>query len=501
MVDRFLIQASCDPSAPAVVNDDHRVSYGELERRVRTLAAIFAARESPRVLIALPSGADAYAAMLAAGLAGGFYTPLNVGAPAMKWAHVCRLVQPDFIVGPTDIVGLLLPEAPGACAVDISDGLVGPQLHGRGRRHEIAYVIFTSGSTGVPKGVVVARSGLDHYLGWVERSLGITAADRVSQYANIAFDLSVLEIYGALCHGASLHPAGGLGDRSMPARMIERERLTIWISVPSVVSLMIQAGELTPAHVGSLRRLVFCGEPLLAHQVDAVFRACPRALVQNTYGPTEATVSMTSIVLAADSAIDRDTRSIPIGEPIEGMELLLLGDGVPGGGVPDKGEPDEGELVIVGPQLALGYWQDPDRTASAFRTVMRNGRPCRAYHTGDRAEVRNGRLHFKERIDFQVKIKGFRIELEEVATALAAIGFGNACVFKHEHRDRLVAVVEAPFPEAFDERAVRRALLDRLDAYAVPQEIRAVSRLSRNDNDKIDREMTRAWFRQSSPAG
>ena len=136
MVDRFLIQASCDPSAPAVVNDDHRVSYGELERRVRTLAAIFAARESPRVLIALPSGADAYAAMLAAGLAGGFYTPLNVGAPAMKWAHVCRLVQPDFIVGPTDIVGLLLPEAPGACAVDISDGLVGPQLHGRGRRHE-----------------------------------------------------------------------------------------------------------------------------------------------------------------------------------------------------------------------------------------------------------------------------------------------------------------------------------------------------------------------------
>ncbi len=487
-LDRFLIRASHDPGAPAVVNDGHWVSYGELEDRARALARVFAARTAPRVLIALPSGADAYAAMLGAGLAGGFYTPLNVNAPALKWAHVCRLLQPDFIVGPAAIVQPLLEQAPGACGVDLATAAHGPRLRGQGTRHETAYVIFTSGSTGTPKGVAVARSGLDHYVGWIGRSLGITAADRVSQYANIAFDLSVLEIYGALCHGASLHPAGGLGDRMMPARMVERERLTVWVSVPSVISLMMQAGELTPAHVGSLRRLVFCGEPLLAHQVDAVFRACPQAVVQNTYGPTEATVSMTSLVLEADSPIDRDAPSIAIGEPIEGMELLLVG-----------GEStDEGELVIVGPQLALGYWQDPERTAHAFRTLVRDGRPCRAYHTGDRAERRQGRIHFRERIDFQVKVRGFRVELGEVAAALMAIGFANVCVFKHDREERLVAVVETASPALFDERAVHRALLARIDPYAVPQEIRATDRLPRNDNDKIDRELTRAWFRQSS---
>ncbi len=485
-VDCFLVQASRDARALAVVNDGHRVSYGELEDRARALAGIFMARTAPRVLIALPSGADAYAAMLGASLAGGFYTPLNVNAPALKWAHVCRLLQPDFIVGPAAIVQPLLEQAPGACGVDVAAALDGPRLRGRGTRHETAYVIFTSGSTGTPKGVVVARSGLDHYVGWVGRSLEITAADRVSQYANIAFDLSVLEIYGALCHGASLHPVGGLGDRMMPARMVERERLTVWVSVPSVISLMMQAGELTPAHVGSLRRLVFCGEPLLAHQVDAVFRACPRAMVQNTYGPTEATVSMTSLVLTADSPIDRDAPSIAIGDPIEGMELLLVGDE----------SADEGELVIVGPQLALGYWQDAERTEHAFRTIVRDGRPCRAYHTGDRAERRaDGRIHFRERIDFQVKVRGFRVELGEVAAALMAIGFANVCVFKHDREERLVAVVETASPALFDERAVHRALLARIDSYAVPQEIRATDRLPRNDNDKIDRELTRAWFR------
>jgi D-alanine--poly(phosphoribitol) ligase subunit 1 len=375
--------------------------------------------------------------------------------------------------------------------VDVASCASGPRFAGRGARHETAYVIFTSGSTGTPKGVVVARSGLDHYVNWIGTSLQVGSSDRVSQYANVAFDLSVLEIYGALCFGASLHPAGGLGDRMMPARMVEREQLTIWISVPSVVGLMMQANEVTQENLGSIRRFVFCGEPLLGTQVEALFSACPDATVQNTYGPTEATVSMTSVVMTADSFAGECGSSVALGDPIKGMNLLLLGG-------PSA---DEGEIVIVGPQVALGYWQDPVKTDKAFRTVVQDGKVCRAYFTGDWAERREGRIFFKQRIDFQVKIKGFRIELDEIAAAIVASGFPNVCVFKHN--ERLVAVIEASASSPFNDRALHQVLARRLESYAIPQDLRVIRRLPRNDNDKIDRELTRNWYAsltQATPA-
>ena len=481
-VDRFLGAAALRPDAAAVVEADEVVTYGTLADHARALAALFAEHDRPSILVALPPGADAYAVMLAAGLAEGFYTPLNIQSPVAKWRHVCRVLQPDIIVGDREMLARLADEAPRARLIDIDDRSMQARLTGPGKRHEIAYVIFTSGSTGAPKGVAVPREGLDHYVGWIGREMAIRPDDRVSQYANIAFDLSVLEIYGALCFGASLHPACGLGDRLMPARMVERERLTIWVSVPSVVGLMIQAGQMNRDCLGTLRRFVFCGEPLLVHQVEAIFAACPETSVQNTYGPTEATVSMTSVVMNAGNYRLEAANSIAIGTPIEGMRLLLVGG-------PND---DEGELVIVGPQLARGYWQDAERTNRAFHEIIDDGASHRAYFTGDWAERRNGRIFFKERVDCQVKIKGYRIELDEIAAAVSGCGYHSACVFKHQ--DRLVAAVETANEQDFSAIALRRALGRVLDSYAVPEDIFPIRRLPRNDNDKIDRRMVIGWF-------
>lgn len=481
VVDLFFDCAAADPAHVAVTGAGPPVTYGELAMRVRRLAAVFAQSHAPKVLIALPQGADAYAAMFAAGLAGGFYTPVNISAPLEKLCRIVRQLQPDIVIGAAG-PARTLAEACGARWLDPEALPALPLFEGQGARHALAYVIFTSGSTGEPKGVMIPRAALNHFVGWAIGAGFARAGDRVSQHPNIAFDLSVLDIYGALCAGACLVPFAGASGRLLPARVVRRERITVWNSVPSVISLMMRTGGMTPAALASVRLFNFCGEPLLYQHLRAIFAACPHAVVTNTYGPTEATVSMTAITLTAATYEDACAGSVALGEAIPGMGLHLLGG-------PHE---NEGELVITGPQLAEGYWGDAARTAVAFRQADLGGGLQRAYFTGDWAERRGGLVFFKERLDLQVKVRGFRIELDEVAAAIRRCGWWEACVFKRG--DALAAMVESRPGVALDEAELREALAAHLERHAIPESIREVAQLPRNDNDKIDRRAVAALF-------
>ncbi len=482
VIDLFLHQSAKEPSRPAVVTDEMMCDYSDMENRVRRFAAIFSRRPQPKVVVALSQGPDTYAAMLAAGLAGGFYSPLNLNSPNEKLGRIVKMVEPDFIVGERDLAALLARNCPGAIVVDPMDLSKGGLLIGRGSRHEFGYVIFTSGSTGVPKGVVISRSALDHYVDWRMSSLRVTPGDRVSQHPTIAFDVSVMEIYGALCSGATLYPLISPGERLRPASFIARHRLTVWISVPSVVGLMMQAGEVTSERLGSVRQFVFCGEPLLREHLDALFAVCPDTEIENTYGPTETTVSVTSLRLKAGQYADACRTSVALGDTIPNMEIFLNGGA----------HEDEGEIVIAGPQLAVGYWNDPDRTAQSFRTIEEGDRRVRGYFTGDWAERHGRHVFFRERIDFQVKLHGYRIELDEVAAAIRKAGWPVVCVFKR--KDSLVAYIERRPDSKFDETALRSALAEQLEPYAIPTYIRAVDKIPRNDNDKLDRAAVMTLF-------
>ena len=322
---------------------------------------------------------------------------------------------------------------------------------------------------------MISRAALGNYVAWALRAMAIDPADRWSQHPNIGFDLSILDIYGALCGGATLFPFGRNEARLMPASAIQRRSLTIWNSVPSVVDVMRRAGQLTHRNLSSLRLMTFCGEPLLPGHLDAIFDAHPEVIVHNTYGPTEATVSCTLIRLDRNNYKDACAATVAIGGPIDNMGLRLLrGD-----------SPDEGEIVLTGPQLAEGYWDDPRATAAAFREIDgagEGGGPVRAYFTGDWAKRMQGNVYFANRIDFQVKISGFRVELDEVNTALRKLGYMScACALVG---GELHAFLDAEGP--LQERALQQDLRGLLEPHAVPKHFHLVRTLPRNENDKID---------------
>ena len=487
LLDLLFQAAARDPSAIAIDEGQGGVTdYATLARRVRRLAHVFAEWTSaPRVLIYMPKQADAYAAMFATLMAGGCYTPVNAGISMERVRHIMRTLRPDVVLTNRafwEDRPLLATEAGGAAvlfAEEISTG--GEELRAPLPPHRLAYIMFTSGSTGLPKGVMIPRRALEHYVRWVLKELDIRPSDRCSQHPNIGFDVSVTDIFGALCAGATLVVINSELERLFPARAIRERHITVWNSVPSVVSLMMRAGQVSAEYLRSLRLFVFLGEPLLPEHLDAIFHARPDLPVYNTYGPTEATVAVTAIRLTAENYREHCRQYAALGAPFGCNRVFLAGEN----------EAGEGEIVIAGPQLADGYLNDEDKTSAAFRPLPERGID-RAYFTGDLGRRVNGDLHFISRIDFQVKIHGHRLELGEVDAALRKVGLGNVASIAHD--DQVIAFVEGRSAVLDKPEELRRALRRYLEDYAIPAKFVVIDNLPRNANDKIDvKELARLY--------
>jgi D-alanine--poly(phosphoribitol) ligase subunit 1 len=508
-IGRFLAASVREPARPAVELVGRVTTYAELDGLLRRFAACFMRCAAARVVIALPRGPTAYAAMLGAVLGGATYVPVSVATPPAKLARMLATLKPDLIVADPAVAAELAPGHAGTPIFDPADLAGIEPLRGRGERPATAYIIMTSGSTGAPKGVVIPLTALAHYVDWMCQRPLFHRDDRVSQFSSISFDVSVMEIYGALNAGATLLPPASEADRLFPGDFARRSRISAWVSVPSTMELAMTARQATAAMLGGVRQFVFCGEALRPAHLAAIFAANPDCTVINMYGPTETTVTMTEVVLTAHDHAHACADTVALGEPIPGMGLHLTGGEHPG----------EGEIVLTGPQLASEYLDDPDRTARAFRPVLLDGRTVRGYFSGDWAERRGRHVFFKGRIDGQLKIRGHRIERGEVLARLADCGWPVACVLKY--RDVLTAVVEVPqgvpdgavsgVPDGAAETAPETARLDPsvlrerlrgvLETYAVPEVILAIPLMPRTENGKLDDQAVRAWLEQAEAAG
>jgi amino acid adenylation domain-containing protein len=515
----FLRAAGAWPDRPALHVDGQTISYEALRKRAATLAATVQRHRPvdapPLVGVFADRSATGFAGVLGSLMAGCGYVPLNPTFPTARTALMlqragCRVLVADDRAVPqlpgvleaadTAPLVLVLPEQ-----TDVSD------LARRWPQHTFigqdalvpaedwvpvtqppdtpAYLLFTSGSSGVPKGVLVTHANATHFVHAAGARYGVTQNDRFSQMFDLTFDLSVFDLFVAWQAGACVC-CPRRAELWNPDEFIRDQQLTVWFSVPSAAHLMAQLGVLKSGRFPSLRWSLFCGERLTVRTAAAWATAAPASTLENLYGPTELTVACTAYRWNPPmSAGESELGTVPIGYPLPGLQAVVTDDAfrevAPG---------EAGELLMAGPQRTPGYWRDPDATAHAHVRVP--GHDELFYRTGDRVRrpANGGPLTFLGRMDQQVKVQGYRVELGEIESSLrevpgvesaVAVGWPSAA-------DGPQGIAAFIIGRDLEPTAVRANLLARLQGYAIPQIIRVLPALPLTANGKVDRQALRA---------
>nr|WP_279636042.1 non-ribosomal peptide synthase/polyketide synthase [Corallococcus terminator] len=481
--ERVAAQAARAPGALAVESATGvKLTYGELEARSNRLARhLRALGVGPEVRVGLcvERSPEMVVGKLAVLKAGGAYVPLDPAHPRERLAYLLEDARMPVVLSQRSLRDAL-PEGPAHVLCLDSDwetlvapeaGALAPAVGG-----QLAYVIYTSGSTGRPKGVEVEHASLGNLVTWHQRAYGVTAADRTTQLAGLAFDASVWEIWPTLAAGASLHlPPEEV--RTAPSELVHwltERRITVAF-LPTVLAEAVVAREWP--RTTALRTLLTGGDRL--HRVD--IEGLPFQVV-NHYGPTEGTVVSTAAVVRAS------TQAPPIGQPITNMRAYVLDARlrpVPVG--------VGGELYVAGAGVSRGYLRRPVLTAERFIPDPFTSEPgARLYRTGDRVRwLAEGTLEFLGRADDQVKVRGFRIEPGEIEQALTLHPTVRECVVvvRDDARGgkRLVAYVVSEGATATEPSVLHAFLREQLPEYMVPSAFVVLEALPLNTSGKVDR--------------
>ena len=485
-------QVARTPDAVAVEFDGRALSYRSLNARANGLARSLIDRGAgagKTVAICFERSIELPIALLAVHKAGAAFLPLDPALPRERVAFMLADSATCLVLtGGAEIAGLhavadaasiavLRVESSGADTSSADHNPVGACTP-----EQLAYVLYTSGSTGQPKGVMIPHRALCNHALWFTTRLDMTARDRMLQHASISFDAAMAELFAPLIVGATVVLAAAGAHRDVVAipEIMQRLRITVAQMVPS--ALRAVAGTQAFARCTSLRYLVSGGEALDAALASQVRRALPSLRLGNFYGPTEATVDATSFEVTADADVDS---VLPIGTPIDNGYCRILDQH---GGLVPVGAP--GELFIGGFGLASGYVNMPERTAQQFVPD-----PYRAgatmYRSGDLARYRpDGNIEYLGRVDTQVKLRGYRIELAEVESALLLDRRVRdaAVVLRTDTPDepRLVAYV-VPNDRELSSADVREILRSRLPGWMLPEVYCFLDELPVTVSGKIDR--------------
>jgi len=502
------LEASAErwPDRPAVVDPaGWSLTYAEVNRQSDALAVFLVAQgvqRGDRVGVVMPKGAAAVATLFGIMKAGAAYVPVDFTAPAERGRRILTDCQVRALVvdrGCLDVV-----PAPGD--VDLAAIVVTGTREGDGVRadravpfdaivsadrrplalerqlSDLAYILYTSGSTGMPKGVMLTHENAVSFVDWCSSVFQPDETDRFSSHAPFHFDLSVLDIYVSVKHGATLYLVSeelGKNPREL-SRFIAAHALTVWYSTPSILTLLVQFGQLETHDMSSLRLVLFAGEVFPVKHLRAVQQQWPRPVYYNLYGPTETNVC-TFARMPSSIPEDRDT-PYPIGFACAHCEALVLdADGH------DVAPGDEGLLYIAGLSVFGGYWNRPEVNATLF--LERGGR--RWYNTGDvvRWDPADGYLYVGRR-DRMVKRRGYRIELGEIERALYLHDrIREAAVVWVPDTDagvRIVAFLSCHGGAAPSIIELKAFCAAHLPAYMSPDRFVVRDRLPRTSTDKVD---------------
>ncbi len=459
----------------AVEEDNKKYSYKELWFAIKSIASILLKiKKKPLVVIIGEKGFFTYASMFGVLLAGGTYVPISINTPLKRICKIILLLKSNIIICPTKHKFYLKKKFYNANVLSEKNILLKKKVEvsfNNIQINRLAYIIFTSGSTGTPKGVCISREALNHYIKWITKTLKMKPRKKCSQFPEIGFDLSVADIFATFYSGATLIPAVSKYANIFPGRFIKEKKITHLVCVPSLIDIMNNAKDLKKSNFNSLEKIFFCGEPLLKSQVNSLFKAKKTLQIFNTYGPTEATVSCTCKKFSFSNFKNFSLTSMSVGKTIPGMKIQFEKKNHPS-------NENEGEILISGIQLADGYFDNKKNLDKFFFHKNR-----KLYRTGDYAIKRKGEIYFKNRIDSQVKIKGHRIELDEIDYNLREIGYKNVCTIVAKK----IIISFIANVKKFKTYVITKKLSHSLPEYMLPSHFIKIKSLPINPNGKINK--------------
>jgi D-alanine--poly(phosphoribitol) ligase subunit 1 len=484
--------------------------YSQLRELVQPVAAWLRRNTqvaAPRVGILASRSLSTHAGVLGTCWAGGTYVPISTKLPEDRLIQLLGRIRAEALIVDSDSLPLLSKRVLSHCPTLVlapelaasvemqSDANTKVVLRGKDalpvfdtgdkpvpvEADNIAYIIFTSGTTGIPKGVMIPASAVAHFVSVMQARYAVDATDRVAGMTEITFDISVFDMFVVWNCGASLVvvPATQL---MAPAGIVHRQRCTAIFTVPSVISGMKRMRMLRENSMPTLRYSFFAGEPLQVVSASLWMQAAPNSVVDDLFGPTEATVVCTGQRFFGPENATPNRGVVAIGTPFPGMEAAIVDPCLQF--LPHC---EQGELLLGGPQLSSGYFDAEDLTRASFPVLQGK----RWYRTGDLAyRDSSGIFHHLGRIDNQVKVRGLRVELEEVEAYLREIYRTESVAavawpVDHGSANGIVAFVSGQF--GMNDPDIRTQIKDSLPDYMVPSTVHRVDSLPLNANGKVNR--------------
>lgn len=489
LLTRIAQHGARNPERTAFRTEDHVLNYRLLWDRSSRLASLIHTMQLERqkpVVVYGHMGIDMPVSFLACVQAGHPYIPVDTSIPMERVRLIVEKSSAGLVINTTDNK----LDFDNVTVLHMS-GLDLEQQELISNEHwvkpdEVFYIIYTSGSTGNPKGVQITAANLQSFTDWMTGDFPLGQGKVFLNQAPFSFDLSVMDLYPALQSGGSIHALEKevINKPKLLFENLSRSALQIWTSTPSFVQMCFPNPDFNQKMLPELEIFLFCGEVLPLAVAKELKERFPRARIFNTYGPTEATVAVTSVEITEEWLAKE--KALPVGYPKPDMRIAVvdeLGNPLPEG--------EKGELILAGPSVSKGYFGEPLLTEKAFGIM--DG--LHAYRTGDVGFIQDGLVYCQGRLDYQIKLHGYRMELEEIEFHLNQSDYIQAAIIiPYEPNGEIEYLIAAVVPADHDfekeymlTAAIRKDLAMRLPAYMIPRKFMYYAALPMTNNGKADR--------------
>ena len=479
LLDQLITKKNSD--SIAVVHREERLSYAELWRKSEVLASYLEkiCHDKAPVVIYGNKDLEIICIMIACLKTGRAYVPLDITYPQKRVCDIIREVEAEIVFNFTDVnleelnKVLILSKTQTEGIIEttpLEKEIAREKYVGL---HDNCYILFTSGSTGKAKGVQISRENISNFVGWFKKECIYDHQDDVvMNQVSYSFDVSVIPLYIFLGEGLTLYTVDKemLDNTRILFQYLKQSGVSIWVSTPAFMEICCFDSSFNEELLPKLRKIVLAGEVLTKQLVSAMQSKFPKAEIINGYGPTEGTVLLSSCVITEEMI--KSERSLPIGKVFDEAEYQILDAE---GRIVSEGE--IGELCVSSKSISKGYFKNPDQTKKVF---YKNESGMQSYRTGDLVFEENGWIYYVARKDMQIKLNGYRIELNDIAENLNSLEIINNNIVLPVYKDEKVSYLAAfatlnQRPEQLSDLKVgleiKKMLKQRIPSYMIPKKI------------------------------